>query len=64
MKLLCVNCIYGSPVHKNHRVVPSKNSLKNIARDNEESIKELEDELDRIRSSESEINKNHSTLSE
>ena len=33
-KLLCVNCLYGSALHKDHRVVPSKNSLPNIQRDN------------------------------
>jgi hypothetical protein len=40
-KLLCVNCIYSSAVHKDHRVVPSKNSIANIARDNQDNLRIL-----------------------
>jgi hypothetical protein len=40
-----VNCIYGSAIHKDHRVIPSKNSIANIAKDNEDNLRTLEEEL-------------------
>lgn len=41
-KLLCVHCIYASARHKEHRVVPTRNSISNIARDNVDNIRVLE----------------------
>jgi hypothetical protein len=60
--LLCVNCIYGTAIHKDHRVIPSKNSIPNIARDNEDNLKVLEEELDRIKHIDVEMKKNKKVL--
>lgn len=61
-KLLCVNCIYGSAVHKDHRVIPSKNSIGNIARDNEDNLRILDEELERIKHVDVEMKKNKKVL--
>ena len=37
-KLLCVNCLYGSTVHKDHSVTPSNQSQPQIKRDNDENM--------------------------
>jgi hypothetical protein len=63
-KLLCVNCIYGSAIHKDHRVIPSKNSLQSISRDNEDNLKILEEELDRIKHVDVEMRQNRKVLEE
>lgn len=61
-KLLCVNCIYNSAAHKEHRVVPSKNSINNVSRDNEENMKVLDEEIERIKYAEQELKNNRRKL--
>ena len=60
--MLCVNCIYGSAIHKDHRVIPSKNSVVNIAKDNEDNLRILDEELERIKYVDVEMRKNKKTL--
>ena len=60
--MLCVNCIYGSAIHKDHRVIPSKNSVGNIAKDNEDNLRILDEELERIKYVDVEMRKNKKTL--
>lgn len=57
-----MNCIYGSAVHKEHRVIPSKNSIQSISRDNEDNLKILEEELERIKHVDVEMKKNKKVL--
>jgi len=49
-------------VHKDHRVIPSKNSIVNIARDNEDNMRVLEEELERIKHVDVEMKKNKRVL--
>lgn len=61
-KLLCVNCIYSTAIHKEHRVIPSNNSIANVARDNEENLMILEEELERMKHVTDEMRRNRKTL--
>lgn len=57
-----MNCIYGSAIHKDHRVIPSKNSVGSIAKDNEDNLRILDEELERIKYVDVEMRKNKKTL--
>lgn len=57
-----MNCIYGSAIHKDHRVIPSKNSVRSIAKDNEDNLRILDEELERIKYIDVEMRKNKKTL--
>lgn len=48
-KLMCVNCLYGSAVHKNHTVTPSNKAIAQIRLDNEKNIREIEEEIEDIK---------------
>jgi hypothetical protein len=57
-KLLCVNCLYGSTVHKTHSVTPSNSSQAEIKKDNEYNIRTLDDEIKNVRDSEAKAYEN------
>jgi len=40
---------HGSAIHKDLRVVPSKNSIPCVTRDHEDGLRILEEELERIK---------------
>jgi len=50
-----VNCLYGSTTHKTHSVKPSNSELPEIKRDNEASIRALDDSIKEIREAETKI---------
>lgn len=41
-KILCVNCFYGDQKHRCHKVMPLKDSLLEVEKDNESLLKILE----------------------
>ena len=61
-KLLCVNCLYGSTLHKNHTVIPSNSSQIQIQRDNEENLERLDDEINTMQQTEKELHDNKREL--
>ena len=44
-KLLCVNCTYTESKHRTHRVLPIKDSLEHIARDNTKLEEKLQNDI-------------------
>lgn len=57
-----MNCLYGSTVHKDHKVIPSNSAQPLIISDNKESVKLLEEDFETIREAESRINENKKIL--
>lgn len=52
---MCVNCLYGSTQHKNHKVSPLNTCWDSIEADNEESLIYLKDEFEKLKKTESEL---------
>ena len=47
-KALCVNCTYGDVRHKMHRVLPLKDSISHIEKDNVDLEKIISDKILKI----------------
>lgn len=61
-KLMCVNCLYGSTQHKSHNVIPLNTCWQSVEADNEEYLMFLNEECEKLKKTENELQSNHKAL--